>query len=406
MATSVAISDARAGLFETGQTAFAARPPRTAQATSKRPQYMFVHTVRFWSMLAIVMLHGVSLAAAYARVSFWEAALLTQVFKFGTIAFFLISGFLLGDRLPADRPLSYLRRRANRLLPAWAVWFGLLVAFFAAAHGVPHATAALSPGHLLANEIYRLGIDCFIGTALWFVPNFMVALTCLVLLRRWLNDLRLGAVLLAINLFYGVNVYLCWIPSRHTEAFFGFVFYLWLGAWCALRKERLQQWAAALSGRRLLLCVALACAAALLEARMLLANHSIDPMNSLRFANQVYSVLMTILLLRVRRVTWPRFVDVGAHTYGVYLSHTMLLTAAFAAAGRIVIGHGHRTGPVGFVVMWALLAPTSYLLSLLLTRWIATSRWPWLVGAASPRAEKAVAADTRPNRLEALPAAR
>jgi hypothetical protein len=84
----------------------------------------------------------------------------------------------------------------------------------------------------------------------------------------------------------------------------------------------------------------------------------------------------------------------------------MLLTAAFAAAGRIVIGHGQRTGPVGFVVMWALLAPTSYLLSLLLTRWIATSQCPWLVGAASPRAEKAVAADTRPNRLEALPAAR
>jgi hypothetical protein len=84
----------------------------------------------------------------------------------------------------------------------------------------------------------------------------------------------------------------------------------------------------------------------------------------------------------------------------------MLLTAGFAAAGRIVMGQGHRTGPVGFVVMWALLAPTSYLLSLLLTGWLATSRWPWLVGAASPRADKAAAANPGPNRLEAVPAAR
>jgi peptidoglycan/LPS O-acetylase OafA/YrhL len=375
------------------------------EPVASRPQYLFIHTVRFWCMLAIVLMHGVLMTTFHARAPGLEIVMLIQGLKFGTIGFFLISGFLLGDRLPATKPFSYLRRRASRLVPAWCVWFVLQVLFWAA-QGVRHWSPTIPPAHAIAAALWLNAVACFTGTALWFVPNFMIALTCVVLLRRWLNDLRLGAVLLAINLFYTVNVYMSWIPSKHSEALFGFVFYLWLGAWCAQRKDAVQRWAAALSSWRLILCAILAAGAALIETRLLIVHHNEDILNTLRLSNQVFSVVIVILLVRVRRVTWPRFIDVGAQTYGIYLTHTIILTAVFSAAARLTIGQGHRTGPVGFVVMWALLAPTSYLLSLLLTRWIATSRWPWLVGAASARAEKAAAAETRPNRLEAVPAAR
>jgi membrane-bound acyltransferase YfiQ involved in biofilm formation len=211
-----------------------------------------------------------------------------------------------------------------------------------------------------------------------------VALTCIVMLRRWLNDLRLGAILLAVNLFYGINVYTRWLPSRHTEAIFGFVFYLWLGAWCAQRKERVQSWAAERSALWLAFWACVAAGISLLEVVALRAGNSPDPFNSLRFGNQVYSVLIVILLVRIRRRTWPAFINVAETTYGIHLIHGMVVVFVFAAAMNIVLVPGHRFGPAGILLLWLLLAPTCYLISLQFTRLLASNASrAWTVGAAN-----------------------
>lgn len=338
-------------------------------------------------MLAIVFLHCAAKFTKYETVSTAEMSLMVTPFKFGTIGFFLISGFLVGDRLPASDRISYLRRRAKRLIPAWLVWFGLDVLY--STHrdlgGVP-ATGLSS--RVLFSTVYASGVRCLTETALWFIPNFMVALTCIVMLRRWLNDLRLGAVLLAINLFYGVNVYTRWLPSRHTEALFAFVFYLWLGAWCSLRKEKIQSWAAAQSAGRLVLYAGAAAGVAVIETFILKAHNSPDEFNSLRFGNQIYSVLIVILLLRIKRRSWPAFINVAETTYGVYLIHGMVMSLLFAAAMKIVMVHGSLLGPAGVLLMWIVLAPTGYFLALQLTRVFASiPRWAWVVGANSEPAK-------------------
>jgi len=358
----------------------------------KRPEYLFIHTVRFWSMLAIVFIHSAGAFTKYEAVSTTQISLLLQPFKFGTIGFFLISGFLVGDRLPDSDRISYLRRRANRLIPAWLVWFGLTVAFNTYRSIVKLHAATISAGILLSTS-YGVGVRCLTETALWFIPNFMLALTCIVILRRWLNDLRLGAVLLAVNLFYGVNVYTRWLPSRHTEALFAFVFYLWLGAWCSLRKDRILSWAAGQSLWRLIFWACVAAGIAVVETFILKAHNSPDEYNSLRFGNQIYSVLIVILLLRIKRRSWPAFINVAETTYGVYLIHGMVITLTFGVAMRMVMVHGHLLGPAGILLMWVVLAPTTYFLALQLTRTFAsTQRWAWVVGAvgasepARPRA--------------------
>lgn len=382
MATTVGVSDLTASCIREKASPAPQQPRPVPDA---RPQYQFIHTVRFWSMVAIVIMHGVYCAAEYGSLSPFEVSLLVQTFKFGTIAFFLISGFLLGDRLPANKPFSYLERRASRLMPAWAAWFVLQV-LFTTAMRFAHWPLVLPARSDLPSILWEISVWCFTVTALWFVPNFMVALSCVVLLRRWLNDLRLGAVLLAINLFYTVNVYMRWIPSQHSEALFGFALYVWLGAWCALRKEKVIAWVHALSRGRLTACLLLAATAALIESYLLAEHGNKDYVNTLRLGNQVYGVLITIALVRIRRVTWPRSVDVAAHTYGVYLTHTIALGVLFTLAGHLLRHHG-RLSTGGTVMMWLLIAPCAYICSLLLTKALA-GRWPWLIGAASPWAPK------------------
>lgn len=357
--------------------------PQTPR-TEKRPQYLFIHTVRFWAMVALACMHCGVKFSNYESVSVTETTLLVQPFKFGTIAFFIISGFLLGDRLPSSDRLAYLRRRSSRLVPPWALWYIVWILYaFQGDLRRSHAEGLSLTVHLMGATLYSDGVRCLLETPLWFIPNFLVALTCIVMLRRWLNDLRLGAILLAINLFYGVNVYTRWLPSRHTEAVFGFVFYLWLGAWCALRKDRVQKWAEMRSPWWLSLWALAAASIALWEADVLRAHNSPDAMNTLRFGNQIYSVLMVILLVRIRRRTWPAFVDVAENTYGIYLTHGLVISLAFTVGMRILPVRGHHLGFAGILLTWAILAPTAYVLSLQLTKALAADeRWGWAVGAA------------------------
>lgn len=356
--------------------------------SEKRPQYLFIHTVRFWAMFAIVAMHCEHAAMTYRSMSPLTSALLIQPLKFGTIAFFVISGFLVGDRLPASNPLGYLRRRADRLIPAWVFWFGGWVLFNTQIDVVHMRHTGFSLA-AIASSLKRNSVFCLTETPLWFIPNYLVALSSLVLLRRWLNDLRLGAVLFAVSVFYGVNVYTRWLPSRHTEALFAFVFYLWLGAWCALRKDRVQSWAAAQSVWWLSFGTCIAVGIAVWESTILAAHNSPDPVNSLRFGSQIYSILIVVFLIRFQRRTWPASINVGETTYGIFLSHAPILSIVSAAAMEIVLVRGHQLGSVGALLMWVLLTPTVYFLSLQLTRALAsTERWGWIVGASSIQPQK------------------
>lgn len=349
--------------------------------TQTRPDYLFIHTVRFWSMAAIVCMHAAEKIARYQPLDRTEMYLLIQPFKFGTIGFFLISGFLLGDRLPSSKPLVYLRRRANRLIPAWLVWYGfeVLLGPLKAVHGRSPRIFGFS---LVVHSMWSAAVTGLLDSAFWFVPNFIVALTCLVLLRRWLNDLRLGAVLLAVSLAYGANVYFNWIPSRHTEALFAFVFYLWLGAWCAQRKEQFERWLRSIPVILLVVSGLAAMFVAQWESSILMARSSVDPLNTLRFGNQLYAVVMTLLLLRIRRRTWPAFVDVGQTTYGIYLAHSLSIAIVFALGASAM--PLHTLGPAGLAAVVAILAATAYFLTFYLVRWVASSaQYSWVVGAAN-----------------------
>jgi hypothetical protein len=100
----------------------------------RRSDYRFVSNVRFLSMVAIVWVHMEYLFGAAMRSPWMEIrVVLRQSMKFGSIGFFLISGFLLGEGLTRMNPRRYFDRRLKAVLLPWlfwgAIWFAVSLSF-------------------------------------------------------------------------------------------------------------------------------------------------------------------------------------------------------------------------------------------------------------------------------------
>ena len=75
--------------------------------------HLFVDNVRFWSMFAVVAIHCSLVFVEIQRPRLGLMVAVQTPFKFATIAFFLMSGFLAGRGLETVQPLTYLRRRCE-----------------------------------------------------------------------------------------------------------------------------------------------------------------------------------------------------------------------------------------------------------------------------------------------------
>ncbi|MDP9039310.1 MAG: acyltransferase [Acidobacteriota bacterium] len=350
----------------------------------KELNHLFVNNVRFWCMLSIVAMHAVQavlLVPSHAQLGI----LLTTPFKFATIGFFLISGFLLGERVDRRDPVDYFMRRVKKVFIPWSLWFCLMsltigVEETAPVHG-PHTWPPLS-------IVYWAARSTLMNTSFWFVPNLLFSIAILLIFRRHLYSLRFGAVLLAANLVYVVNIYTLWFSARHTQAIFGFVFYLWLGSYIAHNFERISAWLARIPTA---VCATLALvtgAASYGETRLLFALHKPDALSTLRFTTQMFSLCMVLWIFKFSRATWPSFIDVRRHTFGIYLAHSIVMQVL----ARLEIFATWRTGSVyqadaEGILLWIVLSVATYSWCLVITSWLANqSLFQWTVGLAPDEA--------------------
>jgi len=306
---------------------------RTAEQVGE-PGYVFVDNVRFWSMLSIVALHcagGLDVQKQHALVT---KMVLVTPFKFGTIGFFLISGFLMGNGLRTGQPGRYMNKRLKKIFVPWMRWFALTFLYMLIMNHV-HTDPGFKLDHKELVELKKLLQRDMFQTPFWFVPNLLVGMYVLVMFRKHLDDVRLGAALLAINLFYVANIYGRWLPSGHQEAVLGFVFYLWLGGYAAQHYDRLRAWLARVPMTALVTMAVVAAGCAFGESLWMhrLGRAVID--NTLRLSNQVFSVLVVLALVKLKRPVWPRFVDVRRETFGLYLSHAIVLNVMLRGAQAV-----------------------------------------------------------------------
>jgi hypothetical protein len=348
-----------------------------------RPEYLFVDAVRFWSMLAVVALHSTQWIGAEPSEGSLPFAV-ACLFKYGTIGFFLISGFLLGDRMKTSAALPYLSRRLRALLVPWAFWFGLYILYLIASDLGHHRLAALTVLSLFQALRTDAGLAAF-STSFWFVPNLALGMCILMAFRRYLYSVRFGAVLFLVNFLYVADIYGEWFPPQHTVALFAFVSYLWLGSYAARNLSRVSAFMENMPMVLIAALVGLSYVASIAEFKILMARHSIDPSNTLRLSNQVFSILVVLLLFKLKSASWPGFIHVREQTFSIYLLHNFFLRMGSLPLNHWFIPRLAATlhPSISFLSRAALFL-FAYGGSLLVGRWIASSdRWRWTIGLKS-----------------------
>lgn len=334
------------------------------------------------AMISIVWVHSLLLWEVVSPPASYMQVALTQLMKFGTICFFLISGYLLGEGLTRTSRLRYFYRRVEAVFVPWAFWscVWFVIALAQNLQDTKHpwyvGSSLQELGHLYLRFV-------FIQSVYWFVPNFFICLALVLALYKRVPDYVQGPVFLALSLFYGINTYLRVIPSRHTSALFGFVFYLWLGSFAYHHRASLNGWIAKISRMQLATYTGVAAIFALVEFHMLQKLTSGDSFNALRISNQAFSVLATLLIVKSKGALFSKMIDVRSETFGIFLIHPILLQVVQVVYARIplstrvgITANGSLPLFFGFGTFAVV-----YLLSIVLTKQIRkVSALRWMVG--------------------------
>jgi surface polysaccharide O-acyltransferase-like enzyme len=355
---------------------------------------LFVDNTRFWCMFVVVALHCTRVftlgSGPEVNAGMHAEYLAATLFKFGTIGFFLVSGYLLERDLAVRNPWEILRKRFTKVFAPWFLWFRISVVLFALNDLALHRRP-FQPGFFPVSAVFAEAARLLTETALWFVPNLMLCLVVLLLLRRFVHRLEFGVFLLAVNLFYVVNLYTQWIAVLHAQALFGFVFYLWLGHFAAIHCKRFLVVLAALRPGWLYAAILAAGSLAYAESRLLFSRGAIDPLNTLRLSNQVFSILVVLCLCRVKIPLWPHFIDPSRQIFGIYLTHSILVASVLTGFRRLLQTHaleGCATSPLPRTALWVVATALAFGGGLLLTRALAASRTTaWTLGLEPPAIE-------------------
>lgn len=291
-----------------------------------KKNYDFIDHIRCIAMIGIVVEHTVGSEPPLPGSTNYPIFLFViQFFKFGTIIFFLLSGFLISEKFTDYTPGQYLKRRFSSTFGPWLLWSIVYLVCFIANLWVKQRMYHDNDHRLTFNAIVDEINIIYLHTNYWFIINFMVSITILLIFRKYLYNLLFGAILFGFTLFYCVNIYFEWINPTHTMAIFGFVFFLWLGA--QMRKHWLiiQNQITLLPYPFLFFIMAITFGLATYEITLLSHRGSFDPLNTLRFSNILFSLAAFALLLKIGVIKSLNFLRPRQTTYGVYLIHFILV---------------------------------------------------------------------------------
>jgi hypothetical protein len=294
------------------------------EAPAKK-NYDFIDTIRAIAMMSIVAEHSVAIGVAPFRFGsdkYWMYATLVQLTKFGTVSFFLLAGFLVSEKFTDYSPAQYLKRRISTTFGPWLFWTFIYMTCMIITLRIKERI--YHDDELNLASILEQAKILYLHTNYWFIINFLVSISILLIFRRYLYSLYLGGSLLVFTMFYMINIHYEWVDPRHSTAILGFVFFLWLGAQFRKHWGVIEKWVASISYFILSVLLILTFAASLYEAGTLNAT-SIDPFNTLRISNILFSLVFFVILLKIRTFKFIDYLKPRQTTYGIYLIHYILL---------------------------------------------------------------------------------
>jgi len=295
------------------------------EAPAKR-NYDFIDAIRCIAMMAIVAEHCIG-SYTFPKDSqiYWAYLLYMQITRFGTISFFLLAGFLIGDKFADYTPAQYLKRRISTTFGPWVFWSLVYVLAMVINMAVKERIYHRGDFNLanIADGIEKV----YLYTNYWFIINFLISITILLVFRRYLYSLYLGIPLMCFTLFYAVNVHYEWIQPGHTTAILGFVFFLWLGAQLRGRWQQIETRLNKLSYVVIIIIVLITYILSVCEIYAL-TGHSADAFNTLRLSNVFYSLAVFVLLLRIKTFGFIKYLKPRQTTFGIYLIHFIIVVFA------------------------------------------------------------------------------
>jgi len=301
------------------------------ETISPKKNFDFVDTIRCISMFGIVFEHSTVLDN-FVYTDFYTSMLqasVMQFFKFSTIAFFIIAGFLINYKLTEYTPLQYLKNRFKNTIGPWAFWLNTLILLDIVnlfvkyyKYNKERPLLPTSFWEYLGTEYYEI-----IGkTSFWFILNFLICITILLIFKKYLYKLSFGIFLCLLSLFYSVNLHYGWVITSHTTALFGFVFFLWLGVYFSTNFTAIHNFIKKTPTVQLILVTAVFFILADLETIYLQHSGSIDSYNTLRITNIFYSLSFFALLLKIDSIPFINSMfQPRKTTYGIYLIHMLVL---------------------------------------------------------------------------------
>jgi hypothetical protein len=343
-----------------------------AKADSKVSKFEFIDSIRWVSMIAIVMEHS-TLFWGQVYPTLGQQMVQTcclQFFKYGTIIFFLLSGFLIGDKFETYNSKEYFFRRLNNTFKPWLFWVFFQIGLFYL--DLYFRYKKFGTDIILQKPVatfFQELLHVSVFTSFWFIINFMVCIGILLMFRKYINSYKFGIVLCIASLFYSVNLYFKWIITDHTAAFFGYIFYLWMGYQLNKNYPAFINWAKGLSNGLLLLLFAVTYALSCAESINLIHLGSDDAFNTLRISNILFSLVCFVILFKFSDHIKVQWLKPRQTTFGVYLIHETLvfylMPLIFTPLG---IDYNNHT-PMGTMVLlqlfrFAIVYTTAYLMSL------------------------------------------
>jgi len=350
----------------------------------KTKNFDFIDTIRCISMIGIVFEHS---SVLWGNV--YEStgdrliqASAIQFFKFATIVFFIISGFLLNHKFTEYSAIGYLKNRFKNTIGPWLFWVMVLVLLNLGHMYFMHIKSG-DPLIPLPKFIFDQLTNIIFHTSFWFIFNFLICISILLLFKKYLFNISFGILLGCVSLFYSLNLYFGWIITEHTTALFGFVFYLWLGVYInkyyhiiiGLINRISWFWLITINVMLFAICNA--------EILFLMDRGSIDSFNTLRVSNILYSIGMFFLLLKVGPIIpLQSALKPRQTTFGIYLIHQIfvfrLLPEIFNPLGIIVVSKMTVLQAVSYTLARFFIV---YVLSFLIVSLILRTKGKWIIGA-------------------------
>jgi surface polysaccharide O-acyltransferase-like enzyme len=350
-----------------------------------KKNYDFIDAIRAIAMISIVMEHSFSFSAeqynpadSLSKLTF---TVIIQLIKFGTIAFFLLAGFLIGEKFTDYTPIQYLKRRIDNTIVPWIFWslmfcVAMILNDVVSAYQFNHGNFEPNYGLIVLHYLKII----YLYTSYWFIPNFLICIAILLIFKRYLYSYWLGAALFLFTMIYMFNIYNEWVEPRHSTAIFGFVFFLWLGAQFNRHLRSIEKWLANTSIWLWIVLSAITLVFGVYEINLLKSRHSIDPYNSLRPSNILYSLCFFFLLFKLKKIKLVNYLKPRQTTYGIYLIH-YILVYSFLPLVFPMLRFG--INDLSYVQVWCYMLARFiivYGICFILVTWLNKTKAKWMVG--------------------------